>query len=223
MGTLPPEFFLLLVAIISAIFGGLLIWLVGYINGDKQSNQSSTAATLADPETAPTDEQELLRISRTKKGLAVFVQGQRHGHLREVADSQMGRETIEAIKAVLAFAEGWLPPPRQAPPPPDPEKSAVDQEDFLDQLRQRDLVPSEESSKSPQPEPLPLVEEIDDLVQQRLQQWPEMTGQRIRLASGEDGNLYIYVGQQTFSSVDDISDPQVQALIRDAIREWENS
>jgi hypothetical protein len=223
MGTLPPEFFLLVVAIISAIFGGLLIWLVGYISGDKPSRQPPTAAASAEPEIAPTNEQELLRVSRTKKGVVVFVQGQRCRHLREVANSQIGRETIEALKAVLAFAEGWLPTPQQSPPSPALEKPAADPEGFLDQLRQRAKFSPENASESSQPGSLLMVKEIDDLVQQRLRERPELAKQRVRLISGKDGNLYIYVGQQTFSSVDDISDPQVQTLIQDAIREWESS
>jgi hypothetical protein len=223
MGTLPPEFFLLVVAIISAIFGGLLIWLVGYISGDKPSHQSPTAATPAEPGIAPTDEQELLRVSRTKKGVIVFVQGQRCRHLREVANSQIGRETIEALKAVLAFAEGWLPTPQQSLPSLAPEKPAGDPKGFLDQLRQRAKFSPENASESSQSGSLLMVKEIDDLVQQRLRERPELAAQRVRLISGKDGNLHIYVGQQTFNSVDDISDPQVQALIQDAIREWENS
>lgn len=171
----------------------------------------------------PVGDQELLRVSRTKKRVEVFVQGQRYRHLREVADAQVGREAIEAIKAVLAFAEGWLPTPRQTPPLPAPEKPAVDQEGFLERLRQSDLFPSDSSSEPSPPGPLPLVKEIDELVQRRLRERPELAKQRVRLISGEDGSLCIYVGQQTFSSVDDVSDPQVQALIQDAIREWESS
>jgi hypothetical protein len=221
MGTLPPEFFLLVVAIISAIFGGLLIWLLGYISGDKpSSNQSPTAATSAEPETASTDEQELLRVSRTTRGVVVFVQGQRYRHLREVANSQMGHETIEALKVVLAFAEGWLPTPQQSSPALP--KPPVAPGGFLDQLRQRDKF-SDKASEPSQPGPLSMVREINELVQQRLRKRPELAKQRVRLISGEDGNLYIYVGHQTFSSVGDIPDPQVQTLIQDAIREWESS
>jgi hypothetical protein len=171
----------------------------------------------------PTDERELLRVSRTKKGLAVFVQGRRYRHLREIANSQMGRETIEALKAVLTFAEGWLPTPQQAPPPPVPEKPIVDQEAFLERLRQSKLFPSDSSSEPSEPESLRLVEEIDDLVQQRLRKRPDLAEQRVRLDSGADGCLRIHVGQQVFGSVDDVSDAQVQALIQDAIREWESS
>ncbi len=221
MGTLPPEFFLLVVAIISALFGGLLIWLVGYVSGDKPS--TPPAAPSAESEAAPTDEQELLRVSRTKKGIAVFVQGQRYRHLREVANSQMGRETIEALKSVLAFSEGWLPTSQPSPPSPALEKPDVDPKSFLDQLRQRDKLSSDNAPEPSQPGPSPLVKEINELVQQRLREQPELAKLRVRLISGKDGNLCIHVGQEIFGAVDDVSDPQVKALIQDAIREWENS
>lgn len=236
MGTLGPEFFLLVVAVVSALAGALITWLIGYVNREQQRHPPPSTAAQAEPgDYTPADARELLRVSRTKKGLAVFVQGQRYRHLREVADSQVGRETIEALKATLAFSEGWLPTPQRAPSHPAPEESTVDQETFLDQLRQSDLFPSGGSPRSGrdagpygtmseplQPGPLPLVEEIDDLVQQRLRERPELAGQPVRLTSGAGGGLRIYVGLQSFDSVDEIPNPQVRALIRDAIREWES-
>ncbi|MBL7062946.1 MAG: hypothetical protein ISS49_01900 [Anaerolineae bacterium] len=58
----------------------------------------------------PAGEQELLCVSRTKKGnLAVFVQDQRYCRLSEIKDPQVRSEAIAALKAVLTFAEGWLP------------------------------------------------------------------------------------------------------------------
>jgi hypothetical protein len=179
------------------------------------------------------DEQDLLRVSRTKKGeLAIFVRGQRYRHLQRITDPEVGREAIEALKAVLAFAEGWLPSIRRqasgTPPAPD-----VDQATFLKQLHNtspliqdekpiglRGLLPKQAPSTMLQP--LTFVSEIDDLVQQRLQERSELAQHCIRLFADDVVGLSIQVDGQIFDAVDDISDPQIRALIQDAVCEWES-
>ena len=183
---------------------------------------------------APAGEQELLRVSRTEKGeLVIFVQGHRRRRLQEITDPQTGRETIEAIKAVMKFSKDWLPSIRQqaAPPTSSPETS-IDQETFLKQLRQAPpplsekspglLAPLQRQTSSNLLDPLHLVDEIDELVQQRLQAQPDLAGRHIRLASGLAGGLCVYVDRQVFDTVGDVSDPQIRTLIQDAIHEWES-
>ncbi|MFQ6101823.1 MAG: hypothetical protein ACE5OS_11410 [Anaerolineae bacterium] len=238
MGALPPFVFLILTLAAFAVAGALLAWVIGHVSGkgkgsSKKREQRLTDVPPAESETTTrADEQELLRVSRTKKGdLAVFVQGQRYRHLRKITDPEMGRETIEALKAVLAFAEGWLPSTQQQVAPPTSPAPDVDQAMFLKQLRQappsptvkpaglRGLLPTQ--APRTMLEPLTFVDEIDDLVQQRLQERPELTELRIRLTTDEAAGLRIQVNQQTFDSVSDIPYPQIRALIQDAIREWE--
>ncbi len=241
MNALPPVVYLLFTLAVFTIAGGLLVWVIGYVSGsDKKSSKEreQPLTTVAPGELEPpvlTGEQELLRVSRTKKGeLVVFVQGQRHRHLREITDLQMRGETIEALKAMLTFAEGWLPSTRKQIAPSTPAAPAADQAEFLSQLRQ---PPPPSSAKPPgllsglqtlqarspdgMLDPLSLVDEIDNLVQQRLQERPDLADRQVRLTTGVAGGLCIYVGQQAFDAVDDISDPQVKALIQDAIQEWE--
>ena len=219
MDVLPPEFLILVVVVVSALAGGLLTWIVGYLSEGKKGTRRRRwpPATTArgEPEApALAGEQELLCVSRTKKGeLAVFVQGQHYHRLLEITDPQVGRETIAALKTVLAFAEDWLPLTTQRHPQSAPMAPAAEQETFLAQLRKQAPLPTSGS--------LVLADEIDALVQQRLREQPDLAERRIRLTTGEGGRLCIYVGQQAFDTVDDIPDPQVQALIHDAIREWE--
>lgn len=70
-------------------------------------------------------------------------------------------------------------------------------------------------------DPLDLADTIDQMVQQRLQERPDLAGRRIRMASGMDGGLRIYVDDEIFEAVGDITDFKVRELIRDTIREWE--
>ena len=186
---------------------------------------------------------ELLSVYRTENGeLAVFVQGQRYNHLRGIKDRQVGTDTIEAIRCVMAFAEGWLPVPRQEPVQPtsikptvEPVESAVDEETFLERLRQTDLFPAEKKPSGlldglrisrVRREFDPLItpaDAINHLVQQRLEEHPGMTRQDISIITGEDGGLCFRVGIRTFTEVASIPDSEVRALIQDAIREWKES
>ncbi|MEA3338493.1 MAG: hypothetical protein U9R15_00865, partial [Chloroflexota bacterium] len=235
-----PDFVQLLFPVVAfaAAVGGF-VWLVRYIGGKDKSSpehegQTASVTSSESESPAPMDEQrDLLCVSRTKDGLVISVQGQRRRSLQAITDPQVGRETVEAIKAVLEFSEGWLPSMRQqVVSPPVSSEATVDQETFLSQLRHSFspsskkppglLAPLERQTSSNLLDPLHLVEEIDDLVQQRLRERPELTGCHVRLTTGATGGLRIYVGQQAFGAVDDIPDPQIKALVQAAIREWES-
>jgi len=225
MSGLPQGFLILAIVIASALGGGLLVWIASYVSGeDKDKKQHRRPPAVAAPgkpgAPAPAGEQELLCVSRTEKGsLAVFVQDQRYRRLSEIKDLQMRSETIAALKAVLTFAEGWLPSTAQSAAvnrrrwEPASTTPVVKQAAFLAELRQQTPYRTPESRT--------FVDEIDDLVQQRLQERPALAEHRIRLTTGEDGGLCIQVGQQTFGAVGDVPDIEVRALIQDAIREWE--
>lgn len=233
MGALPPFLYVVLALSSLVVAAGLLVWVAGYIRDARRGNsrgreRSPTGAAPAEPGApAPAGERELLRVVRTERGrLIVWVQGQHYRHLREITDAQVGRETIEALRAVLAFAEGWLPAVRQPPPPPTSKEptaraSTGGREAFLERLRRGDLFSLSSPSRSSQPEPLILAEKINDMVQERLQKRPDLARRHVRLAPEADGTLRIYVGQQTFEAVADIPDTEVRTLIQDAIREWE--
>lgn len=236
MNSLPPFVYLIFTAAAFALAVGGFIWLVGYIGRgtkEKGTPQEEKPESLLEAENhSPPDEVELLRVSRSGDGkLTVFVQGKPRRRLREITESQAGRETVEAIKAVLTFAEGWLPSIQQQVPASPPPESSVPPESFLRQLRQAPpppsikppglLAPLQSRIPSNMLDPLPLVDEIDEIVQRRLQEHPETEKNHVRLTTGPSGGLRIYVGRQAFDAVSEITDQQVKALIQDAIREWE--
>jgi hypothetical protein len=235
MDMLPPELFIF--AIIAFLLGALSAWLIGYVSRGGKGKDRQQPGPTAEPEGyGSTDGQELLRVLRAKGGLLnVYVQGQRCRQLREITDPQVGRETVEALKAVMAFAEGHLPSIRQQAAQaaqPAPTASTTDQEAFLQQLRQP--PPSFSSGPLTPPgkpkvrtpgnmlDPLTFIDDIDELVQQKLEHRPDLAGRFIRLTTGMGGGLRVYVDQQIFEAVGDISDPEVRALIQEAIREWES-
>jgi len=230
MGALPSFIYLALALAALAAAGLLLVWIIRYTgrrDGGNPKGPPVAPATVATPpafaEPTLTEERELLRVARTDKGVvAVFVQGQRYHRLQEIKDPQVGCETIEAMKAVLTFAEGWLPL-RQATAQAVARKSTVDEEAFLEQLRSRNLFSAGNSSRLSPSEPLIPVEVINNMVQERLRKRPDLAAQRIYMATESRGNLRIYVGMQSFEAVDEIPNTEVRALIQDAIHEWEST
>ena len=234
MDAIPTPVFLVLFLALLALAGGMGVWLYNYATGGGSGNPkgegSPAARASAEIESSiPTSAQELLSVHRLESSeLAVFVRGQRYYHLRGIKEAQLGIDAVEAVVHVMSFAEGWIPTIQSTQSKPAP-KSAVDQEIFLEQLRQSDLFSDPESSsqvgqrRKSSRSPAPLLtpaDQINDLVQQRVQEQPDMAKRDIRVTTSADGSLRFCVGLHAFTEVDDISDPGVKALIQDAIREW---
>lgn len=249
METFSPESLIVVIALVSAVAGGLLMWLAGYINrsigggssAKRQHDLSIAAAVRAEaeapatPAPAPAGEQELLRVSRTDEGeLIVFVQGQPCNRLRDIGDPRAGREAIEALQATLAFAEGWVPFIQKELTEPAVSTEPAKPQERRPRQPLRPVRPAADSAsatavrpKAREPgsmlDPLTMVEEIDALVQRRLKERPDLADRLITLTVGLGGGLRIYMDQQVFQTVDEVDDPHVRALIQDAIREWEGS
>ena len=224
MGSIPAFAYLTLALGALGIAAALILWVLRYASSGETSSKESADSSPAAVTPEPEGEQELLRVVRTEKGeLAISVQGRRYRHLRAIRDRQVGSETVEAIQAVLAFAEGFLPSSQRPAPQPDSSESTVDPDAFLEQLRRSDIFTLGSRSQSPLEAPLIPVEYINDLVQKRLLEQPDLAGRYVSLSTNSSGSLYIEVDHRTFEAVGDIPEPQVRALIQEAIREWESN
>jgi hypothetical protein len=76
--------------------------------------------------------------------------------------------------------------------------------------------------KLPGPEhPRTFVEDIDDILQRRVQLIPALIGRdlQVRLGPG-DSVRFVFEGRE-YEDLDDVPNMTAQQLIRDAIQEWE--
>ncbi|MGD2164060.1 MAG: hypothetical protein PVH50_00865 [Anaerolineae bacterium] len=201
---------ILIVAALSGCAGALLTLLAVYLTAGDEREMAGGA-------------DELLSVIRTEDGPAVFVRGKRLRRLHEIEDRETGEETVAAIKAVLSFAEGWLPAlkDRQAsnsstagPPVPD----SVDPTPLEEQGVQ---VATEGEPDASLSGPLDLVQEIDSLLQERLQERPDLAEMEIRMARDVQGRPLIYVGPERYRSAEEVPDETISAFIRETIRLWE--
>jgi predicted lipid-binding transport protein (Tim44 family) len=68
--------------------------------------------------------------------------------------------------------------------------------------------------------PVSIVGQIDEILQARLAVSP-LANRAIRLTESPEGTVIVWVGLQKFMGVGEVTDPEVQAVIRAAITEWE--
>jgi len=79
-----------------------------------------------------------------------------------------------------------------------------------------------EVTANPPPPLKTIPEQIDDVLQVLVAGTPHMSrGMHVR--AGPRGNVLFEVDGQAFNAVDDLPDPEAQALFRDAIKRWEHS
>jgi hypothetical protein len=190
----------------------------------------------------------LMRVLRDREGLLVVeVDGQRYRRLFDIRDGEVGQRVLNIINLLAAFSKGResrvpLPPSPQpvqevpqAPAPTLPPADAVVEKEsqaFLDQLQQQAQPKKTRITTDPVPfRPrneardglisLNLAAEIDQLLQIRVKASPEFSQRFIHVDTAPDGGLRFRVDDGRYSGIDEIPDPQVQALMRATIAEWE--
>jgi len=154
------------------------------------------------------------------------------------------RPWLEAPKPA-ATASPASPPPRpaQSPQATPPPKSASHSgpPSLSDRMAQvSGTVPPPKPSPAPQPTPAAkpaapasdddddkptgaqsIVMQIDSILQARLA-GTALDDRGIRLQESPQGGVLVLVGMEKFEGVDEVTDPEIKAIIRAAITEWEN-
>lgn len=83
------------------------------------------------------------------------------------------------------------------------------------------VIPAPAAKKDEKPAaPQSIVGQIDEILQARLAVTP-MASRAIRLQESPEGGVVVWVGLQKFAGVGEVTDPEVQAIIRASIAEWE--
>ena len=67
------------------------------------------------------------------------------------------------------------------------------------------------------------IDEIEAILQARIQQLAAPLPSDVHVLAGGDGALQIEVGLDVYGSPDEVPDPQIRQLIKDAVAEWEKS
>lgn len=153
--------------------------------------------------------------------------------LRLETKDDLGAEQKKNLLKLVLELRPWLdavpaPTPAPAPRPPVQEPQAV-----------QELLPAEEppvkplklfqrppKEKKPAAEAKPavsmksIVEQIDDVLQVKLTGSP-FANLKIRLLEGPGGEVNVQIGAVKHPSVEAIPNPEIQAVIRQAVADWE--
>lgn len=110
----------------------------------------------------------------------------------------------------------------QSPADIKPETDLMPFESEIEPLR--DAKPAAPSpakpSKEAVPEPLSIVAQIDEILQEMLKRSP-LDQRGIRLSEDPDRGVVVWVGLERYSGIDEVPMKDVQGILRAAVAEWE--
>ncbi len=209
------------------------VWMVGYLLGLLEAaikNERQAAKKAEKEETAPSDtaekaaddsvlppeilEPEVLTVYQRISGALKL---RLEGEVIEYSDD-LSKEQKEKLIALVVALRPWLETEKKkkqtkAAPPPPPKKPH--------KTVSVPVEPPPAASADVKTAGLSIVDQIDRILQVKLEDSP--LGQRgIRLRSSLGGGLLIQVGLDEYEWVEDIPEQEIQAIIREAIAEWES-
>ena len=184
------------------------------------------------PVTMKVDDPGLMRIKNDNGYLTLDLDGVRADTASLTADQR--KRLIEMLTLIRPWLEG-RPAPAPAPvmPPPTPAAQAPRPQPVLTASAPISPAPkstpqpavvkpgaSEKDEKSAPPA-TGIVGQIDSILQMRLAGTP-LDGRGIYLSNSPEGGVVVNVGLQKFNGIDEVTDPEIKAVLRAAITEWEN-
>jgi hypothetical protein len=170
----------------------------------------------------PPKENSLLKLSLDNNNqLRLDLDGQR-------ADAtQLGAEQRKRLIDLMVTMRPWIDasaPKPTTPPQPAPSQplSPAPAAASISQPVSKPIVvtPLSTPKKDEPAAPASMIGQIDAILQMHLANSP-LANRGIRLAESPGGGVIVWDGLNKYNGVGDVPDPQVQAIIRLAIAEWE--
>lgn len=226
---------LILVVGLATLFVGYFVGLFeGHGQGNKKRGQEEPGEERTQPPVIMSKENNLLKLSLNENNqLRLEVDGQG-------ADaSQLTPEQRKRLIELMVMMRPWIdasapkpavpPQPVLSPTPPStalaapvsqPVSTPVPAPFSMSNISKAIapvLIPPAKKEEAP----TSMVGQIDAILQEHLANSP-LANRAIRLMESPEGGVVVIVGLTKYDSVGEVPDPQVQAMIRTAIAEWEN-
>lgn len=195
------------------------------------------------------NEIEIMRVLRVPPmgKLVISFNDQRYSSIDEIPETNIRQLFKTAIGELITFAGGYhllveagVAPPLSASQTATSGPASKDEEAerFVSQLEREK---EELKAAGPKPSPslltnmrrrpatsttsankmLSLVEQVDAILQRHLLADPELAGRKIHLVQDTGGGLIIDVDGKRYERPRDIENPQIQMMIKRALKEWE--
>lgn len=189
--------------------------------GEEEAEKKSGASEPASPPPVVQPAQrgkDLLRLSLDEKEQPrLDLDGQGVG--TAPLSPQQRKRLIDLLVTIRPWVEGGAQPTSAPAPMPAARVTSVSAPS-ISQPRPPAAVPASQPPAKPAGAPLTMVEQIDDILQKKLAGTP-LAERGVRLMESDKGGVAVFVGLDRYAGVGEVADPEVQALIRAAIAEWE--
>lgn len=167
-------------------------------------------------------------------GWTIHIAGKTYSALDTVPDAATRDQVVAALRALVDFSRGYIQrtrtdatsatarvaaPPSQASPPRTVSARSVERIPGV-------ALPGEapirrEAVRGATMPTIDLAKEIGDIVEEMLDQSPALRSHSIRLQNVPGQGVAFVVDGIRYGELNDIPDPKVQTLIREATKEWE--
>ena len=208
---------IVLIIVLFAGYGiGLLENYLKYSERLKQAEQEKRAFQAAsEPKTAiPQSEPSILRLwTDPAQTLKLELDGKQIDSPQSVSPEERRR-----LIGLLGQIRPWLEGGSAA----SPAKPTVESPLAPAQAQAPSKAPANAKNSEPPivAKPTSIVAQIDEVLQAHLIGTP-LANKAIRLQESPDGSVIVWVGLKHYEGIDAISEPEIQALIRQAAAEWE--
>lgn len=146
----------------------------------------------------------------------VEVNGTRYHDLKDIHDDQAAHKVLSALSGLQRFA-GSIPITSTTRAEPITRPSKLDSRPAPNSATIELGIP-----KFPAPKDS-ILDQIENILQRKLIKNPELAERHIHIGEDSDGSLQLEVDQDFYKAPDDVPDAAVRAVIKAAIRDWEQS
>lgn len=182
---------------------------------DETSPPFETEHTTMPEHSAEAD--ELLRVWRDRStgALSVALDGRRVSAADALSDADL-RDRLSAIVSDLSELLALPDAASLIAPDPAPSERPVRRQIRRAALGQTRVEPDETGPRS-------IADQIEDLLQSRLEREPAFQGRAIHVRPSGQGGVSIVVDDRRYDGIGEIDDPEVRALLEDVVRGWETT
>lgn len=143
----------------------------------------------------------------------VEINGMQYANLKDIHDDRAASKVLEAMVGLQQFA-GFTP-------------TAAGQAQLtpaaIDQAAPAALSTTTASQPTHPAPPNSMLDQIEKVLQRNLLKHPELGSRKIHVGAASDGSLLIEMDKQFYHGIEEVPEPAVRDLLRNAIQEWEHT